>query len=73
MAPRRFVHTSPSPQPLPQGTWEPQTSQKFWGTESLETKEAGVPGIRCPKCLNRGVEVWVIPGKICRVCGHPCG
>ena len=31
-----------------------------------------IPGIKCPKCLEKGKTVWVIPGKNCRECGHPC-
>ncbi len=28
-----------------------------------------VPGRRCPRCLERGQTVWVIPGKCCPQCG----
>ena len=31
-----------------------------------------MPGVRCPACANRGVETWVLPGKHCPTCGHPC-
>ena len=31
-----------------------------------------MPGVRCPKCAARGVESWVLSGKYCPKCGHPC-
>lgn len=31
-----------------------------------------MPGVRCPKCMGQGNEVWVIPGKSCHVCHTPC-
>lgn len=30
-----------------------------------------VPGRRCPACLERGLTVWVIPGKCYPQCGTP--
>ncbi|KAL3417122.1 hypothetical protein PVAG01_11122 [Phlyctema vagabunda] len=29
-------------------------------------------GVRCPTCLARGQEVWVIPGRACGYCGTGC-
>ncbi|RDW62040.1 hypothetical protein BP6252_11473 [Coleophoma cylindrospora] len=29
-------------------------------------------GVRCPSCLARGQEVWVIPGRACGYCGTGC-
>ena len=31
-----------------------------------------MPGVRCPSCEKRGVEQWVLPGKNCPICAHPC-
>ena len=31
-----------------------------------------MPGVKCIKCEDRGVESWVLPGKHCPKCGHPC-
>ena len=31
-----------------------------------------MPGVRCPACAARGVESWVLPGKHCNKCHHPC-
>jgi len=31
-----------------------------------------MPGIKCPKCSAKGVESWVLQGKNCSKCGHPC-
>ena len=31
-----------------------------------------MPGVRCPACAARGVESWVLPGKNCKICNHPC-
>jgi hypothetical protein len=30
------------------------------------------PGVQCQTCAGRGAETWVIPGKLCHVCGTPC-
>ena len=35
-----------------------------------EPQDMPMAGVRCPKCAERGQEVWVIPGKNCHVCGH---
>ncbi|QSZ37427.1 hypothetical protein DSL72_009525 [Monilinia vaccinii-corymbosi] len=32
----------------------------------------GMPGVRCPTCLAKGQEVWVIPGRACGACGTGC-
>ena len=29
----------------------------------------GVPGRRCPACLERGDSSWTIPGRCCKICG----
>lgn len=26
----------------------------------------------CPRCAERGVTVYVLPGKHCRICNQPC-
>jgi hypothetical protein len=31
-----------------------------------------LPGVKCPACLRQGIETWVLPGKHCPRCGHPC-
>ncbi|KAG4026381.1 hypothetical protein MFRU_041g00260 [Monilinia fructicola] len=37
-----------------------------------ETEIPGMPGVRCPTCLAKGREVWVIPGRACGACGTGC-
>lgn len=32
----------------------------------------GIPGVRCPKCIENGHEEWVIRGKVCPKCGTVC-
>ncbi len=32
-----------------------------------------MPGVRCPKCAESGIETWVLPGKHCSKCNYPCG
>jgi hypothetical protein len=34
----------------------------------MRTKRS-TPGIRCPFCFKRGIEVWVLPGRACPYCG----
>ena len=34
--------------------------------------EMPMPGVRCPRCLEHGEVVWVLPGKHCRRCNCPC-
>ncbi|CCD34774.1 hypothetical protein BofuT4_P099630.1 [Botrytis cinerea T4] len=36
------------------------------------TQIPGMPGVRCPTCLAKGEEVWVIPGRACGACGTGC-
>ena len=31
-----------------------------------------MPGVRCPRCAERGIEQWVLPGKHCPRCDQPC-
>ena len=31
-----------------------------------------MPGVKCPKCAQQGTETWVLQGKNCPKCGHPC-
>ena len=31
-----------------------------------------MPGVKCPTCAARGIESWVLSGKNCPKCGHPC-
>lgn len=31
-----------------------------------------MPGVRCKACEAKGQETWVIPGKVCHVCGAQC-
>ena len=38
----------------------------------LPTQCLPMPGVKCPKCLEKGQEVWVLPGKHCYKCGHGC-
>ena len=28
-----------------------------------------MPGVKCPKCAEEGIEVWALPGKHCPRCG----
>lgn len=46
--------------------------QRAYWTVEHEADEYKMAGVRCPKCAERGQEVWVIPGKNCHVCGNPC-
>ncbi|THV53042.1 hypothetical protein BGAL_0061g00180 [Botrytis galanthina] len=32
----------------------------------------GMPSVRCPTCLAKGQEVWVIAGRACGACGTGC-
>ena len=34
--------------------------------------EMGRLGNLCPRCAERGVEVYVLPGKHCPICNQPC-
>ncbi|KAF7897622.1 hypothetical protein EAF00_005850 [Botryotinia globosa] len=36
------------------------------------TQIPGIPSVRCPNCLTRGQEVWVIAGRACGACGTAC-
>ncbi|KAI6780612.1 uncharacterized protein J7T54_008530 [Emericellopsis cladophorae] len=37
------------------------------------TREHGrSPGVLCPNCRLDGHEIWVIPGRNCRVCNTAC-
>lgn len=31
-----------------------------------------MPGVKCPRCAERGIEQWVLPGKHCPRCNQPC-
>ena len=31
-----------------------------------------VLGRKCPVCAAHGIDQWVLPGKNCPRCGHPC-
>lgn len=37
-----------------------------------KTQDGKMPGIRCPRCAARGIETWVLSGKHCPKCNHPC-
>ena len=41
-------------------------------SDDLEDTDLPMPGVRCPKCLTKGVEQWVLPGKHCPRCNTPC-
>lgn len=31
-----------------------------------------MPGVKCPRCAEKGIEQWVLPGKHCPRCNQPC-
>jgi hypothetical protein len=31
-----------------------------------------MPGVKCPTCLEWGIEQWVLPGKHCPNCSTAC-
>ncbi|CZT12776.1 uncharacterized protein RCO7_15196 [Rhynchosporium graminicola] len=37
----------------------------------VKVPRSKVPGLRCGTCDDNGQEVWVIPGRMCPVCGSP--
>lgn len=39
---------------------------------SLTNQDGKMPGVRCPRCAERGIEQWVLPGKHCPRCNQPC-
>ena len=41
-------------------------------THSLTPGPTQMPGVRCPRCAERGIEQWVLPGKHCPRCNQPC-
>ena len=41
-------------------------------TDVLLCDDFKMPGVRCPNCLKRGIETWVLPGKHCPKCSTPC-
>jgi hypothetical protein len=44
----------------------------FGRVGKLTSGDLQAPGVQCPTCARRGVVTWVIPGKLCHVCGTPC-
>ena len=34
--------------------------------------EMPMPGVKCPRCAERGIDQWVLPGKHCPRCNQPC-
>ena len=34
--------------------------------------DSKMPGVRCPRSAERGVVTWVLSGKHCPKCNHPC-
>ncbi|KAK0633633.1 hypothetical protein B0T14DRAFT_417426 [Immersiella caudata] len=44
------------------------------GNKSCESQanHQQLPGVRCPKCAEKGEEVWVIQGRACGHCGTAC-
>ena len=44
---------------------------KFLNFKS-NNKELPVPGIRCPRCYERGIETYVLRGKRCPRCNEQC-
>ncbi|CCX10184.1 Similar to predicted protein [Botryotinia fuckeliana B05.10]; acc. no. XP_001545981 [Pyronema omphalodes CBS 100304] len=53
-------------------TYEQPTHESIFGHIIQPVEMTGVPGVRCPKCLQAGVEKWVIRGKCCPNCGTVC-
>ena len=45
--------------------------RKFLNFKS-NSKEVPVPGIRCPRCYERGIETYVLRGKRCPRCNEQC-
>lgn len=34
--------------------------------------EMGKWNSKCPRCAERGITVYVLPGNHCRICNQPC-
>lgn len=37
-----------------------------------DPRGAPMPGVKCPRCAEKGIEQWVLPGKHCPRCSQPC-
>ncbi|POR33287.1 Uncharacterized protein TPAR_06514 [Tolypocladium paradoxum] len=73
MIPPRYLRAVQSPRAMTLSEWEPTPARRSFDFEVMIKQVAKLPGVRCPKCYAKGIEVWVIPGKSCRECGTPCG
>ena len=31
-----------------------------------------MPGVLCPRCREKELYQWVVPGKHCPICNYPC-
>lgn len=51
----------------------PSHKQRAGSKPAEALVDQGIPGTRCKVCEAKGQEVWVIPGKLCRVCGTAAG
>ena len=52
--------------------FDPSTEDDLDTGDEFEDTDLPMPGVRCPKCLTKGVEQWVLPGKHCPRCNTPC-
>lgn len=37
-----------------------------------DTVAEKMPGVRCPRCAENGLETFVLSGKRCPICNHQC-
>lgn len=42
------------------------------GSNDYSDFDSKMPGVRCRRCAERGVETWVLSGKRCPRCNHQC-
>ncbi|RDA85105.1 hypothetical protein CP532_2039 [Ophiocordyceps camponoti-leonardi (nom. inval.)] len=73
MIPPQVCAVPSSSGPILLRSWDAALSPRSFEVTSMVDQAAKLPGVRCPRCFARGVEVWVIPGKNCKECGTPCG
>ncbi|KAK4691036.1 hypothetical protein P7C71_g5883, partial [Lecanoromycetidae sp. Uapishka_2] len=58
---------------LPQAAEEVNmTTFALRAREPLSRGTGKMPGVRCPRCWEHKIETWVISGKHCPKCNHPC-
>ncbi|KAK4466851.1 hypothetical protein QBC42DRAFT_41749 [Cladorrhinum samala] len=73
MSGRFDLNFSPSVAPTPEHGPLDYTHSLFpsRGGAGMMPRTIPMPGVLCRKCAERGVEVWVIPGRACGYCRTP--